>query len=132
MLLYFGYLFANRESCAQQAFKDAIIIPIGDNLARKEGKLTAAIKLQYIEDISLITTQLSKNECTFSHVLNKAARDIKAFLQWANILFILFILLLASLFAFRMMDSLSASEKVLKVTIIELNDANKELEHFLT
>ncbi len=97
---------------------------------QKEGKLTTAIKLQYIEDISLITTQLSKNESAFSHVLDKAARDIKVFLQWANILFILFILLLASVFAFRMMDSLSASEKALKATIIELNDANKELEHF--
>lgn len=97
---------------------------------QKEGKLTAATKVSYIEEIGVLTVQLSEKEMYFLQGLNKASRDIDAFIQIANILFVLFILILISLFAFRMMNSLSASEKALKVTIIELNDANKELEHF--
>jgi light-regulated signal transduction histidine kinase (bacteriophytochrome) len=43
---------------------------------------------------------------------------------------ILVILAVTTLFAMRMLNSLSASENALKATVTELNDTNKELEHF--
>lgn len=105
---------------------------LGQNIAEhgKEKTLTAEIKLQYIKEISLISTQLSEKENVFSTVLDKTARDIKVLLQWGNIFFILFIISITGLFVMRMLNRLSASEKVLKATIIELNDTNKELEDF--
>ncbi|MDN3657049.1 ATP-binding protein [Ferruginibacter paludis] len=93
-------------------------------------KLSDAARLQSIREISDISTRLSEKESAFSQKLDKVARDIKMFLQWLNIFLILVILGVTSLFAMRMLNSLSASERALKTTIIELNDTNRELEHF--
>ncbi|MEO6358927.1 MAG: ATP-binding protein [Ferruginibacter sp.] len=97
---------------------------------KEGGQLSAAIKLQSIKDISLISTRLSEKESAFSQILDKVARDIKTLLLWLNIFLILVILAVTALFAMRMINSLSTSENALKATIIELNDTNKELEHF--
>jgi signal transduction histidine kinase len=97
----------------------------------KDGaQLSATTKLQSIRDISLISTRLSEKESAFSQILDKVARDIKTVLLWLNIFLILVILAVTTLFAMRMLNSLSASENALKATVTELNDTNKELEHF--
>jgi hypothetical protein len=93
-------------------------------------KLSDAARLQSIREISDISTRLSEKESAFSQILDKVARDIKTFLQWLNIFLILVILGVTSLFSMRMLNSLSASGRALKATIIELNDTNRELEHF--
>ncbi len=92
--------------------------------------LTEKTKVELLEKISVLSVELSKKETAFSNQLGVASGNIKGYLQYANIFFILLMLSLIAFHAVSTINSLSAFEKALKLKISELNSTNKELENF--
>lgn len=96
-----------------------------------EGKrITDSTKLSSIQAISLISSRLSIKQSAFSEVLGNTARDLNRYLLFANIIAILIMLGLFTKSTLSMINNISSFEKTLKSKITELNDTNKELEHF--
>ena len=93
-------------------------------------KLSASAKLNYLKEIDDISAKLSTKESAFSQQLGFSVRNIKKYLEIANIFFILLLLGSIALYAVKMINSLSVSEKSLKIKNDELIFVNKELQHF--
>lgn len=98
--------------------------------AIEEKKITDSTKLSSIQAISIISARLSIKQSAFSEVLGNAARDLNRYLLLANVIAILIMLGLFTRSTLGMINSISGFEMKLKSKINELNDTNRELEHF--
>jgi signal transduction histidine kinase len=105
---------------------------IGEDLHTRiaANSLGDAARLEAVKKISTLSSELSGRESAFSQVLGDAARQIKEYLQYANVFFILLLLGIIAFYAINMVNSLSSFEKALNNKIHELNETNKELGNF--
>lgn len=105
---------------------------IGHNihLQIQQGTLSSEARLKNVTEINSISSQLSEKESAFSNALGETARNIRMALLLVNVVLILLLLSITAVFTVKMINSLMKAEKELTIKNNELNNTNKELEHF--
>jgi signal transduction histidine kinase len=105
---------------------------IGNNihLQIQQGTLSPEARLKNVTEINSISSQLSEKESAFSNALGETAREIRMYLLLVNVFLILLLLSITAVFTVKMINSLMKAEKELTIKNNELNNTNKELEHF--
>ena len=97
----------------------------------KNNELSPEYRRLAIIKISSISTELSKKESSFSHVMGNAARDVNEYLRLANILCIILIIGNISIYVTIMLNKLHKSKEILEAKNLELLNTNKELDTFV-
>lgn len=94
-------------------------------------KLNEDTKNGYLSQISDISKKLTINERNFSNTLGDGTREIKNYLMYTNIFFIMIIICSVSLYYAIMVKKLLRSQDVIEAKNNNLTLANKELDRFV-
>lgn len=115
---------------------DAIIEQI-DTLAAeiyqrvKQSNPDAETKRQYLSKISSLSEQLTVNERNFSNTLGEGTREIKGYLIFTNVVFIMLIISSVFIHFYSMMKKLILSKNEIEQKNNDLLLVNKELDKFV-
>ena len=93
--------------------------------------LDDASKRKFLSQISIISDKLTINERNFSNTLGEATREIKSYLIFTNIFFILIIICSVSIYYAVMVKRLMQSKLEIEAKNSDLLIANKELDRFV-
>ncbi len=95
------------------------------------GPIDDASKRRFLSQISDISTKLTVNERNFSGTLGEGTREIKNYLIYTNIFFILVIICSVSIYYAMMVKKLMRSQYEIEAKNTDLMIANKELDRFV-
>lgn len=106
---------------------------IGDKIHAKiqAGHLNEPSRQEFLSQISSISDKLTINERNFSGTLGEGTREIKNYLIYTNIFFILIIICSVTLYYAVMVKKLMRSKKEIETKNSDLLLANKELDRFV-
>lgn len=106
---------------------------IGDEIKEQiqASKLDKTSKTRFLLRISDISNKLTINERNFSNTLGDGTREIKNYLIYTNIFFILVIMCSVSLYYAIMVKRLLRSQQLIEAKNKDLTLANKELDRFV-
>jgi signal transduction histidine kinase len=106
---------------------------IGNKIHAKvlAGHLDEASKQEFISQISIISDKLTINERNFSGTLGHGTREIKNYLIYTNIFFILIIICSVSLYYAMMVKKIMRSKQEIESKNNDLMLANRELDRFV-
>ncbi|QBZ97454.1 sensor histidine kinase [Flavobacterium sangjuense] len=88
-------------------------------------------KQAFLSQISSISEKLTVNERDFSNTLGEATREIKGYLIYSNIFFILIIICSVTIYYSAMVKKLVQSKKEIESKNNDLTIVNKELDRFV-
>ncbi|MES2410595.1 MAG: HAMP domain-containing sensor histidine kinase [Bacteroidota bacterium] len=88
-------------------------------------------KQKFLTQISSISDKLTVNERNFSNTLGKATREIKGYLIYANIFFILIIICSVTMYYAAMVKKLTQSKQEIETKNNDLTIVNRELDRFV-
>ena len=94
-------------------------------------KLNETSRREYLSQISAISDKLTVNERNFSNTLGEGTRDIKGYLIYTNIFFILIIICTVSIYYAMTVKKLMRSKHEIEAKNSDLVIANKELDRFV-
>lgn len=86
---------------------------------------------QFLSQISEISNKLTINERNFSNTLGHGTREIKNYLIYTNIFFILIIICSVTMYYAAMVKKLMHSKQLIETQNNDLTTANKELDRFV-
>ncbi len=95
------------------------------------GRLNDASRAAFLSQISEISDKLTVNERNFSGTLGQGTREIKNYLIYTNIFFILIIICSVSIYYATMVKKLMRSQHEVESKNADLHVANKELDRFV-
>jgi signal transduction histidine kinase len=106
---------------------------IGDTIHTKilTTHLDETSKHKFLSQISIISDKLTVNERNFSNTLGEGTREIKGYLIYTNIFFILIIICSVSIYYAMMVKKLMRSKHEIETKNSDLLIANKELDRFV-
>lgn len=106
---------------------------LGDKIHAKiqDGHLDEASREEFLTQISDISDKLTINERNFSGALGEGTREIKNYLIYTNIFFILIIICSVTLYYAVMVKKLLRSKQETENKNADLVTANKELDRFV-
>ena len=106
---------------------------IGDTIHTKiqTNHLDETSRREYLSQISAISDKLTVNERNFSNTLGEGTREIKGYLIYTNIFFILIIICTVSIYYAMMVKKLMRSKHEIETKNSDLVIANKELDRFV-
>lgn len=88
-------------------------------------------KIEYLSKISALSEKLTINERNFSNTLGEGTREVKRYLIYANIVFILIIICSVSFYFSIMVKKMVQSKKEIEDKNSDLISVNKELDKFV-
>jgi len=97
----------------------------------QSGHLNEASRLEFLSQISGISDKLTINERNFSNRLGEGTHEIKGYLIYTNIFFILIIVCSVTIYYAIMVKRLEHSKQLIESQNTELTIANKELDRFV-
>ncbi|MGV3695695.1 sensor histidine kinase [Flavobacterium sp.] len=95
------------------------------------GNLNETSRIQFLSQINDISEKLTVNSRNFSATLGEGTREIKNYLIYTNIFFILIIICSVTLYYGVTMKKLMKSKQVIETKNSDLIIANKELDRFV-
>lgn len=95
------------------------------------GSLDEASRANFLSQINDISDKLTINSINFSGTLGEGTRQIKIYLIYTNIFFILIIVCSVSIYYATMVKKLERSQKEIETKNTDLLIANKELDRFV-
>lgn len=93
--------------------------------------LDAVSRQEFLSKISSISDKLTVNERNFSNTLGDATREIKGYLIYSNIFFILIIICSVTIYYTTMVKKLMQSKQEIEAKNNDLTIVNKELDRFV-